>query len=310
MNVNNQTNQDLYFGPLHLPPNVINFYVDDTSATSLYLTNDSVADALNNAYNTGKITVSGAAVPFPRPTGIPQVLHGDGNPEGLVFAPQGSLFMRRDGTLSNGGILFAKTTGVTFSTGWYANVAGLCQVANSVGGLGAPTNGMVGLVRAGSSPYTEVSLIYDSTKGHWVSPEFSVIAQGGSAFAVSAYTGNGIVVYGIIDGYGDARTAGLNLELRASFWMSSNQSNPYSGWSVGIKSQTSSSAYDATFSNYTSLATGGTNSSTVIGYDTGWVSAAGPASNDRAVVALALSATNTGQSANMYYPIVRARWIA
>jgi len=102
MLVTNQTSSDIYFGPLHLGAGIgTTLTVDDTSSTSLYLTEDTVADALNNAYNSGKITVSGAAQPFPRPTGVPEVLHGDGDPEGLVFAPQGSVFMRRDGLVSN-----------------------------------------------------------------------------------------------------------------------------------------------------------------------------------------------------------------
>lgn len=119
MIVTNQTSSDIYFGPLHLGAGIGTLLtVDDTTATSLYLTNDIVADAVNNAYNSGKIAVSGAALPFPRPTGVPILLHGDGNPEGLHFAPQGSVYMRRDGILTNGGVIYMKTTGVTLNTGW------------------------------------------------------------------------------------------------------------------------------------------------------------------------------------------------
>lgn len=308
MLVTNNTAQDIYFGPLHLEAGVgQTLTVDDTSATSLYLQNDAVADALNNAYAANKIQVSGEAQPFPRPTGVPQLLHGDGDPEGLVYAPQGSVFMRRDNS-GAGNALYVKTTGVTSDTGWQSANEAATVVATTVAGLGNPVGGSTGLIRAGASPYTEINVTYDSTKAHWVSPEFAVIAQGGTSFGVSAYNST-IVAYGVIDGYGDARTAGLNLELRAGFWMTSNQSNPYSSWAVGIKSQTGSAAYDTSFGNYTSLATGGTNSSSVLGYDTGWLSAAGPASNTRAVVAIMLSATNTGQSSTLYYPSVRARWI-
>jgi hypothetical protein len=117
MIVTNQTTSDIYFGPLHLGSGVgTQLTVDDTTSTSLYLTDDGVAEALNNAYLTGKVTVSGQAQPFPRPTGTPQLLHGTGNPEGLIFAPQGSVYMRRDGTGANN--LYCKTTGVTLSTGW------------------------------------------------------------------------------------------------------------------------------------------------------------------------------------------------
>jgi hypothetical protein len=119
MLVTNQTAQDYWFGPLHLAGGVgQTLTVDDTTATSLYLTDDQVADALNNLYNAGKVTVSSAAAPFPRPTGVPQLLHGDGSPEGLVYAPQGSLYMRRDAASAGG--LYLKTTGITVNTGWQA----------------------------------------------------------------------------------------------------------------------------------------------------------------------------------------------
>jgi hypothetical protein len=120
MLVTNQTAVDYWFGPLHLQAGVgQTLTVDDVTSTSLYLTNDSVADAINNLYASGKITVSGQADPFPRPTGTPALMHGDGSPEGLVFAPQGSIYMRRDGSLTNGGTIYVKLSGITSSTGWY-----------------------------------------------------------------------------------------------------------------------------------------------------------------------------------------------
>jgi hypothetical protein len=126
MLVTNQTVQDYFFGPLHLAGGIgQTLTVDDTSDTSLYLTEDAVADAIDSLYLSGKITVSSAASPFPRPTGIPQLLHGDGSPEGLVYAPQGSIYMRRDGIGPNS--VYTKTTGVTINTGW---------TIITVGGLG------------------------------------------------------------------------------------------------------------------------------------------------------------------------------
>jgi hypothetical protein len=117
--VTNQTGSDYWFGPLHLPAGVgQQITVDDTSAISLYLTDDAVADAINNLAASNKITVTGAADPFPRPTGVPTLLHGDGVPEGLVYAPQGSIYARRDGKQTNGGVLYMKTTGITLNTGW------------------------------------------------------------------------------------------------------------------------------------------------------------------------------------------------
>jgi hypothetical protein len=50
MLVTNQTTSDYWFGPLHLPGGVgQQITVDDTSATSLYLTDDTVADAINTS---------------------------------------------------------------------------------------------------------------------------------------------------------------------------------------------------------------------------------------------------------------------
>lgn len=165
MLVTNQTTQDLYFGPLHLAAGIgQTLTVDDTSDTSLYLTNDSVADDVNNAYIASKITVSGQAQPFPRPTGTPQLLHGDGTPEGLVFAGQGSLYMRRDGTGPNS--LYVKTTGVTVSTGWEAFGA-------AVGGAGtewdyAQYTANVSVTATSEGSATSVvggnSVYYDGTK--------------------------------------------------------------------------------------------------------------------------------------------------
>jgi hypothetical protein len=118
MTVTNQTADDYWFGPLHLPAGVNQtLTVDITTNASLYLTNDAVADALNTVFNAQKVTVTNPPVPFPRPTGIPALLHGDGSPEGGVFAAQGSAFMRRDNT-GSANALYAKTTGVTITTGW------------------------------------------------------------------------------------------------------------------------------------------------------------------------------------------------
>jgi microcystin-dependent protein len=121
MRVTNQTPQDYYFGPLHLAAGSGSFIdVDDTSATSLYLTDDTVADAINTLSASGKVVVSNIStgVLFPRPTGQPEVLHGDGSPEGIVYAGQGSIYLRRDN--SGGAQLYQKSTGIHLNIGWVA----------------------------------------------------------------------------------------------------------------------------------------------------------------------------------------------
>jgi hypothetical protein len=116
MLITNLTNQDYWFGPLHLP-GAGTLSVDDTTATSLYLSDDGVADAINFLYASvpAKVTVSGQASPFPRPTGTPGLLHGDGSPEGLVYASEGTLYLRRDNAQ-----LYQKATIVHVCTGWTA----------------------------------------------------------------------------------------------------------------------------------------------------------------------------------------------
>src|SRR5690348_13811508 len=166
MLVTNLTAQDYYFGPLHLPGgNGQSLTVDDTTATSLYLTNDGVADALNTLAAANMISVSGAALPFPRPTGTPEVLHGDGSPEGLIYAGQGSIFLRRDAAM-----IFSKTTGVHVNTGWQQySTSGNAITGGTVTSLGVGSDGKQALLRLGTSPFNFIALTYDGTYGKWVS---------------------------------------------------------------------------------------------------------------------------------------------
>lgn len=175
MLVTNQTSQDYWFGPLHLAAGVgQTLTVDDTTATSLYLANDSVADAINNLYVAGKITVSSAAAPFPRPTGVPTLLHGDGSPEGRDFAPQGSVYMRRD----QAG-LYVKTTAVTLDTGWALNGSAELdykQATADITGINATTEAGATTVLTGNS------VTYDGSrvKVEFYAPEIVYVAGTGT----------------------------------------------------------------------------------------------------------------------------------
>ncbi|HEX5247515.1 MAG TPA: hypothetical protein VFW41_10345 [Gaiellaceae bacterium] len=159
MLVTNQTTQDYWFGPLHLLGGVgQTLTVDDTTDTSLYLSDDAVADAINNLYNSGKVTVSSAASPFPRPTGMPSVMHGDGSPEGLVYAPQGSLYLRRDG--GDSWHLYVKSTAVTVNTGWIAlpgQELDYVQITANPSGITATTEATSQTVIAGDTVYFDGS---------------------------------------------------------------------------------------------------------------------------------------------------------
>ncbi len=132
MIITNQTSVDYWFGPMHLPAGWgSTLDLDDTSDTSLYLIDDTVADQVNTLYQTDGplILVTSAATPFPRPTGTPDVLHGVGSPQGLVYAPQGSLYLRRDNPAANS--LYVKTTGVTYNTGWQSLTRGVLALAGN-----------------------------------------------------------------------------------------------------------------------------------------------------------------------------------
>ncbi len=125
MIITNQTSVAYWFGPMQLPAgsgSTLN--LGDTSDTSLYLVDDSVADMVNTLYQSALVLVTSNAAPFPRPTGVPRVEHGVGSPQGMVYAPQGSIYLRRDiavqSPASPVSSVYVKTTGVTFNTGWSA----------------------------------------------------------------------------------------------------------------------------------------------------------------------------------------------
>ena len=123
MIITNLTDVAYWFGPMQLPAGSgSQLNLDDTSDTSLYLIDDSVADMVNTLDQSGFVLVTSAASPFPRPTGVPGVMHGVGSPQGMVYAPQGSIYLRRDigvqSPLSPVSSVYVKTTGVTFNIGW------------------------------------------------------------------------------------------------------------------------------------------------------------------------------------------------
>lgn len=181
MNVTNNTSQDYWFGPLHLLPNAVNYVVDDTTETSLYLTDDSVADAINNLYAAGKISVSGAAAPFPRPTGMPDLLHGDGSPEGVHYAPQGSLYQRRDG--GDAWHLYVKSTAVTLNTGWIGlpgQELDYAQVTANSSGITATTEATSQAVITGNAVYYDGSRV----KLSFFVPKLSAAASLTATFVV------------------------------------------------------------------------------------------------------------------------------
>lgn len=227
MLVTNNTSQDIYFGPLRVGAGASNVTIDDTSATSLYLLSDSVADSLNNAYASGKISVSGANPPFPRPTGVPQILHGDGSPEGVVYAPQGSMYMRRDNT-GGGTAIYSKTTGVTLDTGWYSANISTTVVANTVAGLGNVTDGTPGLLILGPSHYDFMPVIYSASEGRWTSATQIAVMGGSGGYSINNNTTistNYSVVQSLAYNAYRYYNAGLKCQYRLIFQASNGSSS-------------------------------------------------------------------------------------
>lgn len=227
MLVTNQTNQDYWFGPLHLDSGVgQTLTVDDTSDTSLYLTDDTVADAINNLYLAGKITVSSAADPFPRPTGTPTLIHGDGVPEGIVYAPQGSVYMRRDGTDTNGGLLYLKSTGITINTGWLnlatasgAEAAIPTGTLTAYGGATAPTGWLICDGSAISrSTYADLFAIIGTTYGS---------GDGSTTFNLPDLRGRVIVGFAASGGHPDVSTLGNNDGVAEQYRRPKHQHTPH-----------------------------------------------------------------------------------
>jgi hypothetical protein len=308
MILTNQTANDYTFGPYHLLGGVgQQITIDTTTNASLYLTDDAVADIVNALYVGGLVTASNPPTPFPRVTGVPEILHGDGTPEGVVFAHQGSLFMRRDNS-SSSNAMYAKTSGPSLATGWQAfgGTSGEPAVSTLPGG---PYNGQVVRLRLGASPYAFMRLVYDSTYAHWVADE-RVVAFGGSNnnnnTANAWQTASAPFSFTMVQ-YGLFATAGLTLQLRAVAVINSNgtasldagvQCTPYNiGGAAGTPST------DAALTGMSALTT-----ATPTLRDSGWVSAPSFTSADFALIVprIRSNTNNIGTWSNF---TISARWI-
>ena len=139
------------------------------------------------------VTYANQPACFPRVTGTPQILHGDGSPEGTVFASQGSAFMRRDNSGASNA-LYAKTTGPSLSTGWQA-FAGSAAPAPATTLPNSPSNGQQAiLVDSTSAPTYSWLFQYQSSASKWIflggAPlRNSADATANSAAASGVYSG-------------------------------------------------------------------------------------------------------------------------
>jgi hypothetical protein len=101
---------------------------------------------------------------------VPELLHGDGSPEGRVFAPQGSVYMRRD----QAG-LYVKATAVTVDTGWVLNGSGeldFKQATADITGINATSEAAATAVLTGNAVTFDGSRV----KVEFFAPEIVYVA--------------------------------------------------------------------------------------------------------------------------------------
>jgi microcystin-dependent protein len=132
-------------------------------------------------------------------------LHGDGTPDGVVFAPQGSLFMRRDNTGATTG-LYTKTTGITAANGWQpigvTDAVAPTGVIQAYGGTTAPDSWLICDGTAHSR--TVYSDLFGVVGTHYGS------GDGSTTFNVPDLRGRVAVGYAASGGHVDVSTLGNN----------------------------------------------------------------------------------------------------
>jgi hypothetical protein len=138
---------------------------------------------------------------------MPHVAHGDGSPEGLVYAPQGSLYLRRDG--GDSWHLYVKSTAVTVNTGWLA-VQGqefdYAQITANPAGITATTEGTSQTVISGNSVYYDGSRV----KVSFSVPKLTSAASLTATFVVYRDT---IVIGQVFGGTVNTTLPGYDFEL-------------------------------------------------------------------------------------------------
>lgn len=138
---------------------------------------------------------------------MPDLLHGDGSPEGVHYAPQGSLYLRRDG--GDAWHLYVKSTAVTVSTGWMAlpgQEFDYAQITANPAGITATTEGTSQPVITGNSVYYDGSRV----KVSLFVPKLTSAASLTATFVVYR---DGTVVGQVYGGTVNTTLQGTHLEL-------------------------------------------------------------------------------------------------
>ena len=128
-----------------------------------------------------------------------------------------------------------------FNSSGALKVSNNVAVATTVAGLGAGQDGKIGLIRAGSTPFEFVQVMYDSTYGKWVSPQIFV---GHSQYynvtwdthTTTSYTyppaslGTDVQPIGWVPGWRDYDGAGLLPQGRVAGSIRTNTSSGQTGY--------------------------------------------------------------------------------
>lgn len=189
-------------------------------------------------------------------------------------APVSGTFQVGDFVVTQGGTVFVCTVAGSPGTWVQAGGAGGATVATTVAGLGTASDGKLGLIRAGSSPYEMVQLIYDATYAHWVSHPYPTTNDNlnGATTTNTAYvlvSSNGLqrvwLPWAVLN------TAGLTWQFRLT-----GQVTATAGNTTSAALQVFSGNIGSTAANQgANFATISTTSTTTNVQDSGWVSLPG-----------------------------------
>lgn len=154
--------------------------------------------------------------------GFPQAPAGIVSGEAMVY--NGTTWVRSSvtklglGSIAQGGATSGQALTWNGSAWAPSTISSGATVATSTAGLpGSPANGELAMIRAGSSSYDFLPLIYDSTYTKWVSPVYARIELGSRATGHGALTNSYAYISQIgldLIPYGTLKTAGLTLQCR------------------------------------------------------------------------------------------------
>jgi hypothetical protein len=187
------------------------------------------------------------------------------------------------------------------------------RVATTVGGLGTAADGALGLVRAGSTPFDAIALVYDATYGHWVSEVRECGVVTGATGVSSNSTSDVAIGCNVTGPYGNLVTAGLTFQSRCYGYLTETGTGETGSVSMQVATQAAHASVGATGAFTTAYGTDSgipaTSSGNPFQFDTGWASP-GAAPTSAAYFALRMVAHTSGTAnAKQWFGQLAVRWI-